>query len=152
VTIALELGTQTGLLQALLAAARTENVQVGVSDAQAQEMTLEHFPVAGSRRVLVRRTGNGNDNFPLPTTGALVLPANEARLGCRITNTGANPVLLYLADQARKGAPAIYLGVATPGNEVLGASWDGRLGTIAWAGNVFAVPQGGATTLAIAEL
>jgi hypothetical protein len=152
VTIALELGSQTQILSALLAAARTELLEVGVSDAYEQELTLEHFPVTGSKRVLARRTGYGTDGMALPTTGALVLQANEARIGCRITNSGSNPVILYLSDAKRAGFPALYLGVATPGNEVLGASWDGKLGNAVWCGNVWAVPQGGASTLVVAEL
>jgi len=152
VTIALELGSQTQILAALLAAARSELLEVGVSDAYGRELTLEHFPVTGSKRVLAHRTGAGNDNLVVPATGVLALVANEARLGCRITNTGANPVILYLADQKRAGAPAIYLGVVTPGNDIFGATWDGKIGNTIWAGNVWASPTTGTSILLIAEV
>lgn len=142
---AVELGRQTALLHALLAAARSDVIDLGVSDAQGREMTLEQFPVAGSKRVLVYRTGNGTDGLAVPTAGVIVFPANEARMGLTLINAGANAVILYLSDQQRKGVPCVWLGAN-------GGSWDGRLGNLLWAGNVFAVAQAGASTLVGGEV
>jgi hypothetical protein len=102
---------------------------------------LDSWPVAGLKRVLVRRTGNGSDGLAVPTTpGVLVVPPNEGRLGMTWINTGANPVILYLADQQLKGRPCVWLAAG-------GGAWDGRFGSVTWQGNVWAVAQAGATTL-----
>jgi hypothetical protein len=128
-----ELARQTAILHALLAESRSEVLEVSVHDGRGRELIMEKFPVTGAKRVLVYRTGNGFDNFAVPAApGALVLPANEARLGLRLANSGAtNAIVLYLAESQRAGVPAIYLPA--------GASWDGRLGNVLWAGNITAV-------------
>jgi len=146
VAVASGLGEVTVLLAALLAEARSDTIEVGVSDAYGREIVLDQFPVAGAKRVLAYRTGNGFDAFNAVTSpGSLLLPANEARLGLIVVNTGANAVILYLADQPRKGAVAVWLAAG-------GGSWDGRLGNVLWSGNVYAVAQTGATTLVGGEL
>lgn len=145
VALATLMGEHTPLLHAILAAIRADTVQLGVSDAQGREMVLDQFPVVGSKRILVYRTGNGTDGLAVPSTGVLVVPANEARLGMTWINSGTAPIILYLSDQKRAGVPAVYLAAG-------GGSWDGRLGNLDWAGNVFAVGQGGASTLVGGEL
>jgi hypothetical protein len=140
VALATLMSEHTPLLHAILAALRADTVQLGVSNAQGREMVLDQFPVTGSKRVLVYRTGNGTDGLSVSTTGVLVFAANEARLGMTIINSGASAVVLYLSDQPRKGVPCIYLASG-------GGAWDGRLGNLDWAGDVFAVAQGGSTTL-----
>lgn len=145
VAIAAGLGEQTPYLRAILAELRGELLEVGVSDAYGRELTLDQFPVPGRKRVLAYRTGNGFAALPVPTAGVLALMANEARLGLQLVNTGANPITLYLADQARAGVPVVWLASS-------GGAWDGRFGNIGWAGNVFAVAQTGASTLAGGEL
>jgi hypothetical protein len=144
VAIAAGLGEQTPYLKAILAELRGELVEVGVSDAYGRELTLDQFPVAGRKRVLAYRTGNGFAAFPVPTTGVLALAANEARLGLVLINSGSVPVLLYLADQPRSGVPCVWLAAA--------GAWDGRFSNLLWAGNVFAVAQGAASTLTGGEL
>ena len=145
VAIAAGLGEQTPYLRAILAELRSDILEVGVSDAQGRELVLDKFPVSGRKRVLVYRTGNGFDSLPVPTAGTLVLAANEARLGLTLINTGANPIVLYLADGRRSGVPAVWLAAT-------GGTWDGRFGTLAWSGNVYAAAQTGASTLAGGEL
>jgi hypothetical protein len=145
VALATLMAEHTPLLHSILAELRADVIDLGVSDAQGREMMLEQFPVAGSKRVLVYRTGNGTDGLAVPTTGVLVFPANEARLGLTLINTGANAVILYLTDQRKAGSPAVWLAAA-------GGAWDGRIGNLSWAGNVFAVAQVGASTLVGGEL
>lgn len=145
VAVAAGLGELEALLSALLSEARSETIEIGVSDAPAREMTLAHWPVVGSKRALAHRTGNGTDGLAVPTTGVLVFPPNEARLGMEIVNSGANAVILYLSDQQRKGAPCVWLAAA-------GGAWDGMFGNLPWCGNVFAVAQVGATTIVGGEL
>ena len=145
VAIAAGLGEQTPYLKAILAALRGETVELGVSDAYGRELTLDQFPVAGRKRVLAYRTGNGFAALAVPTAGVLALAANEARLGMLLVNTGSNAVALYLSDLARAGVPVVWLAAS-------GGAWDGRLGSLLWSGNVFAVAQTGASTLAGGEL
>lgn len=140
-----EYARHTQLLGAILGALRAEVPQLAVSDASGREMTLEHWPAAGLKRLLVERTGNGTDGVNIPTTGQLLLAANEARIGSTWINNGANPVIIYLAASAKKGAPAVWLNAN-------GGAWDGRFGGLTWAGNLFAVAQTGATTLVGGEL
>jgi hypothetical protein len=145
VALATLMGEHTPLLHSILAELRSSTVEVGVSDAQGREMVLDQFPVPGSKRVLVYRTGNGFDGLAVPTTGVLALVANEARLGLSLINTGANAIILYLSDHRGPGLPAVWLAAS-------GGAWDGRVGNLAWAGNVFAVAQTGASTLAGGEV
>jgi hypothetical protein len=145
VAIAAGLGEQTPYLKAILAELRGDVLEVGVSDAYGRELVLDQFPVSGRKRVLAYRTGNGFDALAVPTTGVLALAANEARLGLAIINSGANAVILYLADRQRAGVPAVWLAAS-------GGSWDGRFGNLMWSGNVFAVAQTAATTLTGGEL
>jgi hypothetical protein len=133
-----ELAHISHILQAALAELRT--IEVCVSDAYGRELILEQFPAAGAKRVLAYRTGNGTDGLTITTAGQLVFPANEARLGLQIQNTGAtNSIMLYLADQPRRGVPAVLLNP--------NGAWSGFLGQTLWAGNVYAVAQGGPSTL-----
>src|SRR6185437_2328201 len=90
VAVAAGLGEQTPILAAILAELRSDTIEVGVSDALGREMMLEQFPVAGCKRVLAHRTGNGTDGLAVPTAGVLVFAANEARLGLTLINSGAN--------------------------------------------------------------
>lgn len=143
---ALHLTAQTDLLESILAELRTELMEVGVSDAAGRELILEQHPVAGCKRVLAYRTGNGTDGLVVPTApGVMVFPANEARIGLTLINSGANAIILYLSDQKRPGVPCVFLNAA-------GGSWDGRFGAMPWAGNVFAVAQVGASTLVGGEI
>ena len=144
-TPALHQSVQTELLRGILTEARADLIEIGVSDAAGRELVLERFPVTGSRRVLVYRTGNGFDTLAVPTAGQLVFPANEGRLGLTLVNSGANPIILYLSDQRRYGVPCVWLAAS-------GGAWDGRLGNLAWAGNVYAVAQIGASSLTGGEL
>ena len=145
IALASGLGSLEGLLSSILSAVRSETLQIGVSDAHGQGLTLEHWPVTGSRRVLAYRTGNGTDGTTITTTGQLLVPPNEGRIGMTWINAGANPALLYLTDQVRKGSPAVWLAAN-------GGSWDGRFGGLPWSGNVFAVSTAATTTLVGGEL
>lgn len=146
VAVAAALGGMEGLLSSILAAVRSDQLQIAVLDGSRRELVLEQFPVAGSKRILAYRTGNGTDGATIAATpGQLLVAANEARLGMTWVNSGTNPVILYLSMQAGKGVPCVYL----PAN---GGSWDGRFGNLPWAGHVWAVAQGGTTTLVGGEL
>lgn len=141
VAATVELARMVQLLGAVLAELRGEAIQLAVSDAAQQEMTLEHWPVAGLKRVLIRRTGNGTSGVTVTTTGSLLAPPNEGRLGMRWTNTGAtNAAVLYLSGAANNGVPCVYL---APN----GGTWDGRFGGVTWHGNVFAVAAAATTTI-----
>lgn len=140
IAVAAGLGEIEALLRALLTEARSELPNIGVSDAQGQELTLDHWPAVGSKRVLVRRTGNGTDGLAVPTTGVLFLTANEARVGLEVVNSGANAVIVYLSDQARKGVPCVWLAAS-------GGAWDGMFGNVPWCGNVFLVAVTGASSI-----
>lgn len=147
VALATLMSEHTPLLAAILAAVRSEVLEIGVGDVKYRQMVLDQFPVAGSKRVLAYRTGAGSDGIAVPTTGALVVVANEARLGGRIVNAGTNNAVLYLTDRPvpASGAPAIYLPSA-------GGAWDFRLGNLTWCGNVSAIALTGASTLTVAEV
>ena len=145
VAVAAGLGEIEALLRSLLAETRSEVVNVGVSDAQGRELTLEHWPAVGSKRVLVNRTGNGTSGLAVPTTGVLFLTPNEARIGLEVVNSGANPVIVYLSDQARSGVPCVWLAAN-------GGAWDGMFGQVTWCGNVFLVAQTAASTVVGGEL
>lgn len=147
VTLAMELGAQTQLLHALLAESRSDLLEIAVADVQQRELVLDQFPVPGSKRAIVFRTGNGTDNLAVPTTGVLVLPDNASRLGGTIVNSATNPVILYLCatGKATPGVPAIWLAAN-------GGSWDFRLGNVIWGGSVSAVAQIGASTITVAEV
>lgn len=144
---AMELGEHSKLLRALLAEARTNPIDIAVADSQHREMVLDQFPVTGSKRALVYRTGSGFDGLAVPTTGVLVLGSNVARLGGTIVNLGANAVILYLTSTGVQtaGAPAIWLAAT-------GGSWDFRLGNVLWCGSVSAVAQTAGTTVTVAEV
>jgi hypothetical protein len=139
VGVAVELARQTALLHALLADERAELVELAVHDGPHPEMVLDQFPVAGSKRIIARRVGNGFASLSVPTSGVLALPANTSRLGVQLSNSGTAAIILYLSDQQRAGIPCVYLAA--------GASWDGRFGSVCWSGNVYAVAQTGASTL-----
>lgn len=140
VAATVELARMVQLLGALLAATRGKLIDVSVTDGPVQEMVMDDFPVAGLKRVLVRRTGNGTDGTTVPTTGVSLLFPNEGRLGMTWVNSGASPIILYLSDQKRSGVPAIWLAAS-------GGSWDGRFGGATWGGNVFAVAQTAQSTI-----
>jgi hypothetical protein len=142
VAVTVELAEQTARLSAILAELRSEVPQLAVTDAVPQEMVLEHWPVTGLKRVLVRRTGNGTGTtgITVPTTGTLLLPPNEGRVGMNWVNSGANAIAICLSDAARAGFPALWLGPN-------GGSWDGRFGAVTWCGNVFAVAITGSSTI-----
>jgi hypothetical protein len=139
------LGEIEAILKALLAETRSEIVNLGVSDAQGRELTLEHWPAVGSKRVLANRTGNGTDGLAVPTTGVLFLTPNEARLGLEVVNSGTNPIIVYLSDQQRKGVPCVWLAAS-------GGAWDGMFGNLPWCGNVFLVAQTAASSIVGGEL
>jgi hypothetical protein len=152
IAVAAGLGEQTPLLAAILTELRSGALEVSVADSHRRELVLHKFPVTGAKRALVYRTGAGADSIPVAATGApagaLVLPANQARLGGRIVNSGTNPVILYLTERPvpTSGVPAIYL----PGSGA--GAWDFRLGNVCWCGNISALGQGGTSTLTIAEI
>ena len=145
-TISAELSAQTELLQAILADTRTDVLEVAVGDSAQQQLTMSKFPVAGAKRVIAHRTGNGNDALQVPTApqSAKVLGSNEARLGLTIVNYGSAAAILYLSDRPRPGVPAMWVGPA-------GGTWDGRMGNLLWCGHVSAAGLGGSTTLTVAE-
>jgi hypothetical protein len=153
IAVAAGLGEQTPLLAAILTELRSGALEMSVSDAHRRELILNKFPVTGAKRALVYRTGNGNDAVSVATATyatpaqAVVLIANQSRLGGRIVNTGANAVILYLTERPVPvvGVPAVYL----PAN---GGAWDLLLGNVLWCGNVSAVAQTATSTVTVAEV
>jgi hypothetical protein len=150
--VAVHTAQHSKLLAALLAEARADTLDLAVGDFNMQETMLEHFPVAGIKRLCVRRTGFGFPSYPVTTTPTLAVPYNEGRLGGSIVNTGTNPVLLYLTAQEldvtvqpEAGIPCIWLAGS-------GGSWDFRLGNVLWAGSVTVAATTATSTLAIAEV
>jgi hypothetical protein len=152
VALATLMAEHTPMLASILAELRSGTVEIGAGDAKFREMVLDQFPVAGCKRILAYRTGNGTDNQPVATAtyaapiNGLVLPANEARLGGTIVNVGTAAVNLYLTDRPVPvvGVPALQLAA--------NAAWDFRLGTVLWCGNVSAVAASGTSTLTVAEI
>lgn len=153
VALATLMAEHTPLLASILAELRSGTLEVGAGDIKFRQMILDQFPVAGCKRLLAYRTGNGTDaaavataTYAAPING-LVLPANEARLGGAIVNTGANPVNLYLTDR-----PVPVVGVPALQIQGTGGSWDFRLGGLLWCGHVSAVAVTGSSSLTVAEV
>ena len=152
VALATLMGEHTPLLASILAELRAGTLEVAVGDQKLRQMVLDQFPVSGCKRVVAYRTGNGTDSqavatgtYAAPING-LILPANEARLGGRIVNTGTVVVNLYLTDR-----PAPVLGVPVVALAA-NAAWDFQLGQLTWCGNVSAVAISGTSTLTVAEV
>jgi hypothetical protein len=151
-----ELSEQSTTLHELLTAARARPEGLSVGDYDHQHGLLLHdWPVAGSERVVVRRTGSGFDGLAVPQTAqppvlSRIVNASVARLGLQITNIGAFPVVLYLTDRPvpAPGAPAIYLAANGGANSY----WRGLIGQTPWCGNVSAVAIGGASSVAICDI
>lgn len=145
-------GNIAAKLTSILAELRTSVEQLAVGNMEQQQLVLEEFPVARSRRVIARRTGNGVDNLAVtagfPATH--VIESNAARLGGAIVNSGSAAVVLYLAHKGDlltngEGWPAIWLAAA-------GGSWDFRLGNVMWCGSVAAAAATGGSVLTVAEV
>lgn len=138
------------MLRKILAQLRTSTPEVAVGDNSQRELVLEQWPVAGSRRVIAYRTGQGTDGLAIATTVTDVMQGNPARMGGAIVNSGANPIILYLAKPGSVGLgggghPSIYLAAT-------GGAWDFRLGNVTWCGHVCAIAQTAASTLTVAEV
>jgi hypothetical protein len=141
-----ELGNHTQLLHAMLEQLRSGVQQIAVGDNEHQELVMSSFPVAGAKRIILRRVGAGGV-IAVPTTGVRIMSGNVARLGGTVVNSGSNPVILYLTKDPAvlQGYPAIWLAAS-------GGAWDLRLGNLLWYGNIVAVAQTGATTVTVAEV
>jgi len=153
VALATLMGEHTPLLASILAELRSGVIEVGAGDIKFRQMVLDQFPVAGCKRIIAYRTGNGTDaqavatgTYAAPING-LVLPANEARLGGAIVNTGTVAVNLYLTDR-----PVPVVGVPALQLQPNGGSWDFRLGSLLWCGHVSAVAATGTSNLTVAEV
>lgn len=103
-------------------------------------------PVPGVHRWLLPRVPVGGQ-FAVTEALADVLVAEPARLGGRIVNSGAKPIVLALS-LTRNLTPVtarIFLAAE-------GGSWDLRLSEVVWIGSVSAESRGGAGQLEIAVL
>jgi hypothetical protein len=125
--------------------------EVAVLDYAPAQLVLDRFPIPGSQRALIRRTGTGNCTAALAVVAAptptKVASANESRFGGYIVNYGANAIILYLCDigmVGQTGVPAIYLPV--------NGSWNFQLSDIVWCGSVHALPAAGTSTVSVAEI
>lgn len=111
---------------------------------------VENWPMAGLKRFSIsNRRAQGNSALAIPageSPATAVMPANPARLGGSIVNSGANAVVLFLTEPGRAvaGAGAIWL---APN----GGTWDLTLSDRIWCGAVSAVSTAG-TTLAWAQV
>lgn len=141
--VASTLGELAHVMRGILKALQFGVTQVAVLDHAPAESVLENWPAPGARRALVERPSTGTDDLAVTTSGVTVLGHDEARIGGRIVNSGAEPVILYLHNAQRAGKGAIYLAAN-------GGDWDLRLSNLLWCGTVFAVSQGGASTLTVA--
>lgn len=152
--MAASLGAIHHQLGQLLAEDRGAIDQIAVTNDEQQDILLGNTPGPGMRRLIVHRTGTGNDNLSVPTTGVRVLSATQGRLGLSICNTGTVGVILYLAqwpnsspaqlNRITAGKPALYLAAGV-------GTWDGRGGNSLWCGSVGAVGIGGTGTLVVGE-
>jgi hypothetical protein len=142
--------TNRELLESIAREAGAGLQTVAITDTEVQGEGVEiDFPVPGGRRWLIAR---------IPTGGAfaigegaftqVALP-NPSRLGGTLTNSGAKPAVVVLAEPQNAGAAAGLAQLYVLGN---GGSWDFRLGPSLWCGSVWAKGEGGATTLRLAEV
>lgn len=149
VAVAAELAVTNELLLRILNEQRVDPTQICVTDREPAQDSMVNFPVPGTRRRIVRRTGQGGIAVLAANTPVELCHANEARLGGTLCNYGTNSATLYLCElgmvqeSETQGYPTIVLPAAT--------SWDFRLGTILWGGHVVGVSTGG-TNVSIAEL
>jgi hypothetical protein len=140
------------LLRRLIQTQRTDIKQLCLTDHEPAQMVMENFPVPGSKRLIVRRTGNGGTYAPGTTAAnaTLLADANDSRLAGQICVVGAAAVTLYLCELGpvqqgeAQGFPQINLLAS-------GGSWDFRLSGVVWCGHVVAVAAG-ATTVTVAEV
>lgn len=128
-----------------------ENVyaELGVTDREPGEFYMRNFPVKGSERYLVRRTGDGGQ-FPLTTTATLIVPATEYRMGGLIVNAGANPVLLFLAQDLSGTTGVPVSAVPTIFLPVGGSGWNMLLGNKLWLGNIQAASTTATSSVTVA--
>lgn len=131
------------VLLLILNEGRSDPALLAIGDVSMDLTVTKEFPYPGATRVIVPRTGEGA-NVPLAGSG-LIFTSNPNRLGGSIVNKAAAGVTLILSDQARTGAPSVWVGPN-------GGSWDFRLSGFVWCGNVFAVPDSGNLSLAGASV
>lgn len=136
------------LLAQMLDQLGTSPITVAVTDTEVSPGAEVEFPVPGTARQTIKRSAVGGLISVTSAAAAVVLLANNRRLGCSIINKGTAGVTLYLCKpgDVPSGAQAqIWVG---PG----GGAWDGRLGNLLWCGNVSAVSDGATGNLAVTEV
>lgn len=150
--VAAELATTNELLRRLLTLQRSDLVHLCVTDREPAQLIMANFPVPGAKRLIVRRSGMGGTFAAGANTPLLLVAANENRLGGELVNSGSNPITLFLSvDLLEPGTATPLAGGAAQMTIVAGASWDFRLGTILWCGNVVGLSTSG-TTVTVAEV
>lgn len=127
--------------------------QLCVTDREPAQGNLENFPVAGSKRVIVRRTGDGGQIPIAQNVWSPVCPGVESRLGAYLTVSGATGVTLALTTDLlepgsnaplTEGCPFVWVAPNT--------AWDFQLGpSLLWCGAVMAFATA-ATSICLAEV
>lgn len=140
-------------LQHTLNQDRSQLTQLCVTDREPAQLLMDNFPVPGARRLIVRRAGSGGSYTLAANEPTLLVPANENRLGLTIVNAGAHAVTLYgSVDLLQPGSSSPLAGGAPQAVLAAGASWDGRLGSLLWCGNVLAVDTTGGAVISVWEV
>lgn len=148
--VALKLDRQNELLRRMAHAQETEaatllSVPVG---AQRRIVELDEW-LPGVTRTVAPDRSHGNDILALVSaTPQDVVMSEPGRIGGQIVNSGASPVILYLA--VASGIQSSAAGRAGLWLAASGGAWDFRLGNALWCGPVCAVAQGGNSSLSVA--
>lgn len=133
------IGTQAG--------AGLQTYSISNAEHQGQGLPEKDFPVPGGERWMIQRSAIGGEvALPASPVVTQILNANNRRLGGAVVNRGAKPLILVLGP-AGGGFGAGQLWLAPEGG-----SWDFRLGTIIWCGDVSGAGEGGATSALFTEV
>lgn len=151
---AAELATTNALLRAMVTGQRADLVHLCVTDREPAQLEMKNFPVPGSKRLIVRRSGQGGTYAVAQNTPLLLVAANENRLGGELVNSGGATITLFLSvDLLEPGSATPLAGGAAQMALASNATWDFRLGTLLWCGNVVGVcTASGGTTVTVAEV
>lgn len=147
-----EIRLNTALTSQQLQEERADISELCVTDREPAQAAMDNFPVAGAKRLIVRRPGNGG-TFAIPvTTPTLLCAANESRLGGLVTVSGATGVTLILTTDLLEpgGSTPLSAGCAQIWVPV-GGAWNFKLSDLVWCGNVLAYATA-ATTVLLAEV
>lgn len=142
-------GLMLATLAKILDTLQSSAGMIAVSNHATPPYLQQDFPSRGSSRLLIPRAATGG--IVAVPAGKVVIarPCNKNRLGGKIVNRGAKPVILLLAG----------LGEAEGGGDVAqialepGRDWDLRLAGMTWCGDICVKVAGeGESELTVAEV